>query len=74
MTSHYNGCGTGDTSLHMIHYFDGQRVREVEVITLYGKVNWTEKTIQGILEVGMDYRTAKRRLATLEKRATQRIG
>lgn len=74
MKSIYIGCGTGDTQLHMIQYFDGQRMREIECMTLYGKICWAEKTITGILENGIKYTNAKRRLATLEKRNTMRIG
>lgn len=74
MKSYFGGCGTGDTMLHMIHYFDGQRIREIEVMTLAGNVYWTEKVIPGILEPGINYRTAKRRIAALEKRCTRRIG
>jgi len=74
MKSIYGGCGTGDTQLHLIQYFDGQRIREYEVTTLYGKICWTEKTIPGILEIGTKYTNAKRRLARLEKRNTMRIG
>lgn len=68
MKSIYEGCGTGDTSLHMIQYFDGQRAREIEVMTLSGKVSWTERVIPGIIETGIDYRTAKRRIAAMERR------
>jgi len=74
MKSYFGGCGTGDTMLHMIEYFDGQRIRQIEVHTLSGIICWTEKTIPGILENGINFRTAKRRLASLEKKATQRIG
>lgn len=62
------------TSLHMIQFFDGQDVREVELMTCNGKICWTEKVIPGILEIGIDYRTAKRRVAALEKKSTMRIG
>ena len=62
------------TSLHMIQFFDGQDVREVELMTYDGKISWTERVIPGILEIGIDYRTAKRRIAALEKKSTMRIG
>lgn len=74
MKSYFGGCGTGGTKLHMIHYFDGQRIREIEVMTLSGNVYWTERTIPGILEIGIKWTTAKRRLASLEKQASSRIG
>ena len=74
MKSYYGGCGTGDTKLHMVHYFDGQRLREIELTTLDGNICWTEKTVPGILEPGINYRTAKRRLAAYEERCTRRIG
>lgn len=74
MKSIYGGCGTGDTRLHMVQYFDGQRIREIELMTLEGRIYWVEKTIPGILEVGQNYRTAKRRLAALERRCSSRIG
>ena len=74
MKSYHGGCGIGDTQLHMIHYFDGFRIREIELSTLNGTICWTEKTVPGIIEVGINYRNAKRRLATYEKHCTQRIG
>lgn len=74
MKSYFGGCGTGDTKLHMIHHFDGHRIREIEVMTLSGNVYWTERTIPGILETGIKWTTAKRRLASLEKQASRRIG
>ena len=74
MKSYFGGCGTGDTMLHMIQYFDGQKIREIEISTLNGIIYWTEKTVPGIIEKGINYRTAKRRLAALEKKSTQRIG
>ena len=74
MKSIYGGCGTGEnTSLHMLQYFDGRKIREIELMTHSGRISWTEREISGILEVGMDYRTAKRRIAALEKRNTERI-
>lgn len=72
MKSYFGGCGTGDTMLHMLEYFDGQHTRQVEVFTLYGVVCWTEKTIPGILETGINYKTVKRRIAAMEKRCCVR--
>ena len=62
------------TSLHTIQFFDGQHTREVELMTNGGKICWTERVIPGILEIGIDYKTAKRRVAALEKQSTMRIG
>ena len=74
MKSYYEGRGIGDTCLHMIQYFDGWKIREISVVTLNSKITWVERSIHEILEPGINYRTAKRRLAALEKKATQRIG
>lgn len=74
MKSYYLGNGTGGTKMHMLHYFDGFRIREVFAHTHNGVVCWTDHNITGILAVGMNYRTAKRRLASLEEKATRRIG
>lgn len=72
MNSIFNGHCNNGASLHMVHYFDGQRLSEVELTTLAGIISWTERTVPGILEPGIDYRTAKRRLAALEEKATRR--
>ena len=72
MKSHFNGCGIGDTKLHMIHYFDGQRVREIELMTKDGIIIWTENTAYGMLEVGKNYRNALRVLKRYETRCTMR--
>lgn len=69
MRSIYNGRGTNGTSLHTVRYFDGKRIREVEVFTLSGIICWTEKTIPGALENGMKYNTTLRRIAAIEKEA-----
>lgn len=75
MKSIYEGRHINDkTCLHTIRFFDGQRTREVELMTCDGKICWTEKVISGILEIGINYRTAKRRIAALEKQSTRRIG
>ena len=62
------------TSLHTIQFFDGYHVMEIEVMTCDGTICWTEKVIPGILEIGINYRTAKRRIAAMEKKSTMRIG
>lgn len=62
------------TSLHTIQFFDGQRTREIELMTHGGKICWTERVISGILEIGINYKTAKRRIAALEKQSSRRIG
>ena len=74
MKSYFNGNGIGGTKMHMIHYFDGFRIREVYVTTKDGVICWTENTIPNLLEVGMNYRTAKRRLTSYEEKCTRRIG
>lgn len=61
-------------SMHTIQFFDGQHNREIELITYDGKICWTERVIPGILDIGINYRTAKRRIAALEKQSTMRIG
>jgi len=72
MKSYFNGCGTGDTKLHMIEYFDGNRIRQIELFTLCDKVYWSERYIPDILEKRMDYKTVKRRIAAYEKRIMKR--
>ena len=75
MKSIYEGRHINEkTSLHAVQFFDGQRAREIELMTCDGKICWTEKVIPGILEIGINYRTAKRRIAALEKQSTRRIG
>lgn len=74
MKSIYEGRYCKKASLHTIQFFDGQHVREVELTTYDGKICWTEKVIPGILEIGINYRTAKQRIAALEKKSTMRIG
>lgn len=75
MKSIYNGHHINEkTSLHMIQFFDGQRTREVELMTHDGRICWTERVIPGILEIGINYKTAKKRIAALEKQSTRRIG
>ena len=74
MKSIYEGRYNKKFSMHTLQFFDGQHVREVELTTYDGKICWTEKVIPGILEIGINYRTAKRRIAALEKQSTSRIG
>jgi hypothetical protein len=74
MKSYFDGNHIGGTKLHLIQYFDGQRIREISLLTLNGNISWLERTIPGILETGIKYRTAKQRLAAYEKRCCQRIG
>ena len=74
MKSYFEGNGIFGMKHHLIQYFDGHRIREVSVTTLDGKIHWSESTVCGILEPGLDYRTAKRRLASYEEKGTRRIG
>lgn len=75
MKSIFMGNGIGGTKHHLVHYFDGQRVREVSVITYQGEIYWTDtlRTL-GILEPGTNYKAAKRKLAAYEEHCTRRIG
>ena len=74
MRSYFEGNMEFGLKHHLIQYFDGFHMREATVTTLGGKIYYTERTIPNILEVGMDYRTAKRRLASYEEKCTRRIG
>lgn len=74
MRSFYGGEMANGGRLHMIHYFDGQRIREIEVHTYDGIIQWTEKRVPGILEPRIKWTTAKQRLTTYEKRCSSRIG
>ena len=74
MKSIYEGRYNKKFSMHTVQFFDGQHAKEVELTIYDGKIYWTEKVIPGILEVGIDYRTAKRRISALEKKSTMRIG
>ena len=74
MKSIYNGNGIGGIKYHLIQYYDGYRIKEISVNTLFGRISWTEKTIPNALEVGLKYTNAKKRLLRLEKRNTMRIG
>ena len=74
MKSYFMGTGFAGSKDHMIQYFDGQRLRQSYVRTYQDEIISTERTIPGILEPGMSYRTAYRRLASYEERCTRRIG
>ena len=72
MKSNFGGYCTGGTQLHMVHYFDGQRVREIEIMTKDGVIIWTENPAYGMLEVGKNYRNALRVLKRYENHCTMR--
>lgn len=75
MKSYFNGYGIDkNEKFHMIHVFDGQRVREIHCVVFGKTINWLDREIPGVIEKFMDYPTAKRRLAAYEERATRRIG
>ena len=74
MKSYFEGNAYGGSKLHTVQYFDGQRIRESSVYTYQGEIVSTERTVSGILEPGMNYRTACRRLSSYEERCTRRIG
>ena len=74
MKSYYEGKTNVGAKLHMVQYFDGQRIRESSVVVVDGVISYTERIVQGILETGIPYKTAKRRLAAYEERCTRRIG
>ena len=73
MKSFFEGyaCGRRRT-YHLIQFYDGQRIRESSVAVVDGKICYLERTIPGIIEVGMNYRTAKRRVASYEEKVTRR--
>jgi len=75
MKSYFEGYAYGRKgTYHLIQYFDGQRIRESSVAVADGKIFYLERTIPGIIEVGMNYRTAKRRVASYEEKAKRRVG
>ena len=74
MKSTFIGNAPCGTKHHMVHYFDGQRLREVCVSTLNGTIYFTERTVAGVFEEGDNYRNALRRLARYERRCSSRVG
>ena len=74
MRSFFEGNDMYGRTHHTVQYFDGQRVRESSVYCWKGEIAWAERTIPGILQVGIRFQTAKRRLAAYEERCTRRIG
>ena len=74
MKSYYNGKDNCNCSWHMMHYYDGRRIRENYVKVHNNIIQYVEFVLPGILETGINYKTAKKRLAAYEKRCTMRIG
>ena len=72
MTSKFMGCGIGDTKWHMIHYFDGQRVREIQLMTKDDVIIWTDNPAYGMLAVGNKYRNSLKTLKRYENHCTMR--
>lgn len=72
MSSYFEGRGIGGTTWHTVHFYDGQRVREVSVNVYAGNVIGLENSIPGLIETGMNYKTAKRRIAAYEKASMRR--
>ncbi len=74
MKSYYNGKDNCNCSWHMLHYFDGYRLRENYIKVYNNIIQYVEFVFPGMLETGMKYTTAKKRLAAYEKHCTMRIG
>lgn len=74
MRSIYTGKCVEGATWHLVQYFDGRRIREISVKTYEGVICWTEYELPGIIENGVNFRTAKKRLAAYENRCSRRIG
>ena len=74
MKSFFEGNLIGGAKHHMVQYYDGQRIREVTVLTHNGEIMMTESEVFGILKPGTNYRNALRRLARYEDRCRRPAG
>ena len=75
MKTYFNGYGINhDEKWHTIQYFNGRGIQEIYVLEYLGTIQWLDNPVHGVIEKLMDYKTAKRRVASYEKQATRRIG
>ena len=74
MKTYFNGYGINrDEKWHTIQYFNGQGIQEIYVLECLGTIQWLDNPVRGVIENFMDYKTAKRRVASYEKQAMKRI-